>query len=69
MDMLIRHKRLHGLKRFGKGEPTMQELVTQMVVERKKLESEGTNKEEIAESVFRETWSGKTSQVAQFQNN
>ena len=41
------------LKRFGKGEPDHAGIATQMVVERK-LESEGTNKEEIGRKAFLE---------------
>ena len=43
MDMLIRHKRLHGLKTLWQGGTDHAGIATQMVVERK-LESEGTNK-------------------------
>ena len=59
MDMLIRHKRLHGLKTLWQGGTDHAGIATQMVVERK-LESEGTNKEEIGRKAFLEkTWEWK----------
>ena len=59
MDMLIRHKRLHGLKTLWQGGTDHAGIATQMVVERK-LESEGTNKDEIGRKAFLEkTWEWK----------
>ena len=59
MDMLIRHKRLHGLKTLWQGGTDHAGIATQMVVERK-LESEGTNKREIGRKAFLEkAWDWK----------
>ena len=59
MDMLIRHKRLHGLKTLWQGGTDHAGIATQMVIERK-LESEGISKDEIGREEFlKKTWEWK----------
>ncbi len=53
MDMLIRHKRLHGLKTLWQGGTDHAGIATQMVIERK-LEAEGISKDEIGREAFLE---------------
>ncbi len=59
MDMLIRYKRLQGLKTLWQGGTDHAGIATQMVIERK-LESEGVYKEDIGRKAFIEkTWEWK----------
>ena len=59
MDMLIRYKRLQGLRTLWQGGTDHAGIATQMVIERK-LESEGVYKEDIGRKAFIEkTWEWK----------